>query len=36
MFNNAGIIGAVGSIAKLELADVDRTIAVILRGRCSA
>ena len=32
MFNNAGIIGAVGSIAKLDMADVDRTIAVILRG----
>ncbi len=32
MFNNAGIIGAVGSIARLELADVDRTIAVVLRG----
>jgi NAD(P)-dependent dehydrogenase (short-subunit alcohol dehydrogenase family) len=32
MFNNAGIIGAVGSIAKLDLADVDRTLAVIVRG----
>ena len=32
MFNNAGIIGAVGSIAKLDLAAVDRTIAVLLRG----
>ena len=32
MFNNAGIIGAVGSIARLDMADVDRTIAVVLRG----
>ena len=32
MFNNAGIIGAVGSIAKLDMTDVDRTVAVILRG----
>jgi NAD(P)-dependent dehydrogenase (short-subunit alcohol dehydrogenase family) len=32
MFNNAGIIGAVGSIAKLDLGDVDRTLAVIVRG----
>jgi NAD(P)-dependent dehydrogenase (short-subunit alcohol dehydrogenase family) len=32
MFNNAGIIGAVGSIARLDLAQVDRTLAVIVRG----
>lgn len=32
MFNNAGIIGAVGSIAKCRMSDVDRTFAVILRG----
>ncbi len=32
MFNNAGIMGAVGSIAQLDIADVDRTIAVVLRG----
>jgi NAD(P)-dependent dehydrogenase (short-subunit alcohol dehydrogenase family) len=32
MFNNAGIIGAVGSIARSRMVDVDRTIAVILRG----
>lgn len=32
MFNNAGIAGAVGSIAKLRMSDVDRTIAIHLRG----
>jgi len=32
MFNNAGILGAVGSIAKTSMDDVDRTVAVILRG----
>lgn len=32
MFNNAGILGAVGSIAKVSLADVDRTVAIMLRG----
>ncbi len=32
MFNNAGIIGATGPVAKSEMADVDLTIAVILRG----
>jgi NAD(P)-dependent dehydrogenase (short-subunit alcohol dehydrogenase family) len=32
MFNNAGIIGAVGSIARLDLAQVDHTLAVIVRG----
>jgi NAD(P)-dependent dehydrogenase (short-subunit alcohol dehydrogenase family) len=32
MFNNAGIIGAVGSIAQLDMGEVDRTIAVTLRG----
>jgi NAD(P)-dependent dehydrogenase (short-subunit alcohol dehydrogenase family) len=32
MFNNAGIIGAVGSIAKSRMDDVDRTFAVLLRG----
>ena len=32
MFNNAGIIGATGSIAKCRMSDVDRTLAVILRG----
>ncbi|WP_200304652.1 glucose 1-dehydrogenase [Streptomyces adelaidensis] len=32
MFNNAGIIGAIGSIAKCRMSDVDRTFSVILRG----
>lgn len=32
MFNNAGILGATGSIARSRMTDVDRTIAVILRG----
>jgi NAD(P)-dependent dehydrogenase (short-subunit alcohol dehydrogenase family) len=32
MVNNAGILGAVGSVAKLSMTDVDRTIAVTLRG----
>ena len=32
MFNNAGIIGAVGSIATLDAAEFDFTIAVNLRG----
>jgi NAD(P)-dependent dehydrogenase (short-subunit alcohol dehydrogenase family) len=32
MFNNAGIIGAVGSIARSRMSEVDRTFAVILRG----
>ena len=32
MFNNAGIFGATGSIARSRMDDVDRTIAVILRG----
>ncbi len=32
MFNNAGIIGAYGSIARLDMADVERTIAVNLGG----
>jgi NAD(P)-dependent dehydrogenase (short-subunit alcohol dehydrogenase family) len=32
MFNNAGIIGAVGSIAQLDMREADRTIAVVLRG----
>lgn len=32
MFNNAGILGAVGSIAKTSMDDVDRTVAVMLRG----
>lgn len=32
MFNNAGILGAVGSIAKARMDDVDRTFGVILRG----
>jgi NAD(P)-dependent dehydrogenase (short-subunit alcohol dehydrogenase family) len=32
MFNNAGILGAVGSIAKTNMDDVDRTFDVILRG----
>ena len=32
LFNNAGIIGAVGSIARLDLAQVDHTLAVIVRG----
>ncbi len=32
MFNNAGVIGATGPIARSAMADVDFTIAVILRG----
>lgn len=32
MFNNAGIFGATGSIAKSNMDDVDRTFDVILRG----
>lgn len=32
MFNNAGILGAMGPIAKSQMDDVDLTIAVILRG----
>lgn len=32
MVNNAGVLGAVGSIAKLSMVDVDRTIAITLRG----
>ena len=32
MFNNAGVIGAVGPIDRTDLADADRTIAVDLRG----
>ena len=32
MVNNAGVLGATGSIANLVLADVDRTVAVILGG----
>ena len=32
MFNNAGVIGAVGSIARLDMRDVERTIAVVLGG----
>lgn len=32
MFNNAGIFGATGSIAKSNMKDVDRTFDVILRG----
>lgn len=32
MFNNAGILGAVGSIARASMDDVDRTVAVIFRG----
>ncbi|MDH5237279.1 MAG: glucose 1-dehydrogenase [Acidimicrobiia bacterium] len=32
MFNNAGIVGAVGPIAEMDVADFDRTIAVLLRG----
>lgn len=32
MFNNAGVFGATGSIARSRMEDVDRTIAVILRG----
>jgi NAD(P)-dependent dehydrogenase (short-subunit alcohol dehydrogenase family) len=32
MFNNAGIIGAVGPIGTLSLADYERTMAVTLRG----
>ena len=32
MVNNAAVMGATGSIANLVLADVDRTVAVILGG----
>lgn len=32
MFSNAGILGAVGSVATARMVDVDRTFAVILRG----
>ena len=32
MFNNAGIVGATGPIARSVMADVDLTVAVILRG----
>jgi NAD(P)-dependent dehydrogenase (short-subunit alcohol dehydrogenase family) len=32
MFNNAGIIGAVGSITQLDIDDVNRTIDVVLGG----
>jgi NAD(P)-dependent dehydrogenase (short-subunit alcohol dehydrogenase family) len=32
MVNNAGIIGAVGTIANSDMDDVDRTLAVIVRG----
>jgi len=32
MFNNAGILGAVGSITTARMEDVDRTFGVILRG----
>jgi NAD(P)-dependent dehydrogenase (short-subunit alcohol dehydrogenase family) len=32
MFNNAGIMGAVGSIANLDMRDVERTVGVILFG----
>lgn len=32
MFNNAGILGAVGSITTARMQDVDRTFGVILRG----
>ena len=32
MVNNAAVMGATGSIANLVIADVDRTVAVILRG----
>lgn len=32
MFNNAGVVGAVGPIDRTDLADADRTIAVDLRG----
>jgi NAD(P)-dependent dehydrogenase (short-subunit alcohol dehydrogenase family) len=32
MFNNAGILGAMGPIAKSQMDDVDLTFAVILRG----
>jgi len=32
MFNNAGIVGAVGPIAETDVEDFDRTMAVLLRG----